>query len=290
MPDIKGMSSRTKKLILTIATSLVVFSIAAVVAGTAMTSRPQTCSLCHEMKDSVKAWQASSHEKITCIECHHKEPGYLGFVVGIPNKISEATKHVSGNYQIPIKASHSTKSEVCQKCHVSWRNVSPGGDLLIPHNLHFEKRKIDCVVCHSSVVHGENLDNEIMRRPSMQLCLSCHDTGRESAPILACKECHTEKGVPSSHNEKDWFEMHGQLYKDPTHPDSLCDDCHGWTPTFCSDCHKSKLPTTHYGGTQWRTFHSIRAKVRKSGCLVCHDAKSFCYKCHDPFEDVEKGK
>jgi len=285
MPDIKEMSSRTKKLILTVATSLVVFSIAAVVAGTALTSRPQTCNLCHEMQEPVKAWQASSHEKITCIKCHHKEEGYYGFVLGIPKKITEGMKHVTGDYQIPVKAEHNTESKVCQKCHVSWRNVSPGGDLIIPHNLHFEKRKIDCVVCHSSVVHGEHRDNETMRRPAMQLCLSCHDTGREGAPILRCKDCHTEKGVPASHNEQQWFEMHGQLYKDPSHPDSQCDTCHGWTPTFCSDCHKSKLPSTHVGGTKWRTIHSERAKVRKSGCLVCHDAETFCYRCHDPFED-----
>jgi len=285
MPNLKEMSPKTKRFIQVQGTALVVFLIASVVFGNALSSNPKTCTVCHEMSEPIKAWQASSHEKINCVKCHHKEEGYYGFVLGIPKKLTEGIKHVTGEYSIPVKAKHNTESHVCQRCHVSWRNVSPSGDLIVPHNLHFEKRGIECVRCHAGVVHGEMVDGELMRRPSMQLCLSCHETGREEAPILQCKACHTEKGVPPSHREEDWFETHGVLYKDPKHPDSACDSCHGWTPTFCSDCHKSKLPTTHYGGTKWRTYHSIRAKERKSGCLVCHNAESFCYRCHDPFED-----
>ncbi|MBE0447714.1 MAG: NapC/NirT family cytochrome c [Actinobacteria bacterium] len=285
IPNLKEMSPRTKRFILVQGTALVIFILASLVIGNTIVNRPQTCQICHEMNASVEAWQESSHEKIICTKCHHKEEGYYGFILAIPHKITDGIKHVTGEYEKPIRAKTHTEDRVCQRCHVSWRNVSPSGDLIVPHNVHFEKKKIPCVKCHSNVVHGEIKGGIFKRRPPMQLCYTCHGGGSKDAPTLKCKDCHTEKGIPASHTAKDWFETHGKLSKDPKHPDSKCDTCHGWTQDFCSDCHKNNLPSTHYGGTKWRTYHSIRAKERKSGCLVCHNAENFCYRCHDPFED-----
>jgi predicted CXXCH cytochrome family protein len=287
MPNFKEMSPRTKRFIVVQGSALVVFILASMFIGNAMVNRYQTCLMCHEMKRDVTAWQGSSHEKIACTKCHHKEQGYYGFILGIPHKITDGITHVTGVYQEPIKAREHIENRVCQRCHVQWRNVSPSGDLIVPHNLHFEKRKIACVTCHSAVVHGEKRDNEVMRRPAMQLCLTCHETGKDGAPVLKCKNCHTEKAIPASHTANNWFEIHSQVAKNPAHPDSNCKKCHGWTPTFCSNCHQNHRPSTHIGGVQWRTLHSVRAKQRKTGCLVCHDAESFCYRCHDPFKDVK---
>lgn len=279
---------RTKKFLLLQGIALIVLVVAGLFFGNAMSSNPKTCTLCHEMSDPIKQWKASSHEKILCVKCHHKEEGVYGFILGLPKKMTEGWKHVTGNYSIPVKAQHNTESKVCQRCHVSWRNVSPSGDLIIPHNKHFEERKIECTKCHFSVVHGANIEGKFIRRPAMQVCLSCHETGKEDAPILKCKDCHTDKAVPPSHQEETWFANHSKVATDPSHIDSDCKKCHGWTPYFCSNCHRNHRPTTHYGGTAWRTYHSERARVNKSGCLVCHDAESFCYRCHDPFEDLKK--
>jgi hypothetical protein len=120
-----------------------------------------------------------------------------------------------------------------------------------------------------------------MRRPAMELCLSCHGGGSKTAPTLACKDCHTEKAVPANHRSKDWFPTHGVRSKNPQNPDEQCNRCHGWTPDYCNRCHAGKRPSTHYGGVQWRTIHSQRARVDYSGCLVCHKKEDFCYRCHD---------
>jgi hypothetical protein len=284
------MDPRKKKFILYQISALAVFAIAFMVAGNAMVNRYQTCNICHEMNNDVKAWQASSHEKIACTSCHHKETGYYGFILGIPEKITDGFAHVTGSYSTPIRAAQHIDSSVCQRCHVSWRNVSPSGDLVVPHNLHFQKKKIPCVRCHFAVVHGAQMEGKFIRRPPMELCLTCHGGGPKTAanyyaPTLSCKNCHTEKAIPDSHKTPKWFEIHSTVAKDTAHPDHNCQKCHGWTPYFCSKCHQSKRPSTHYGADKWRTYHSIRAKVDKSGCLVCHNAETFCYKCHDPFKN-----
>ncbi|MDI6717269.1 MAG: cytochrome c3 family protein [Actinomycetota bacterium] len=292
LPNLREMDPKRKRFLLYSAAALVVFIVAGMVFGNAMVNRYQTCLMCHEMTDAVKTWQGSSHEKIACTNCHHKEPGYYGFILGIPHKITDGITHITGEYSLPIKAKERIESKVCQRCHVKWRNVSPSGDLIVPHNKHFEERGIPCVRCHYGVAHGAQLEGKFIRRPAMEICLSCHGGGQKSAatyyaPTLTCKNCHTEKAVPDSHKDKSWFAMHSKVATDPSHPDHDCRKCHGWTPYFCSKCH-AKRPSTHYGGVKWRTYHAERARVNKSGCLVCHNAENFCYRCHDPFKDVER--
>ncbi len=286
LPNFKEMDPRKKKLLLYQAGALVVLILAGLVIGNAMGARYQTCLSCHEMNDAVRTWQASSHEKIACPNCHNPNQNFSGFILGLPHKLTDVVTHISGNYTTPIKAKEHIETQVCKQCHVYWRNVSPSGDLQIPHQKHLDKG-IPCVKCHFAVVHGANLESKFIRRPAMELCLSCHGGGARSisetfnAPVLTCKDCHTEKAVPDSHKTPKWFEIHSQVAKDPTHPDHQCKRCHGWTPFFCSKCHQSKRPSTHYGENQWRTLHSIRARVDYSGCLVCHNKETFCFRCHD---------
>ncbi|HEY3375392.1 MAG TPA: hypothetical protein VGK02_10045 [Candidatus Aquicultor sp.] len=285
LPKLPKITPRVRRFALYQVGLLVVVLLGFMVAGNAMVNRHQTCQMCHEMNTVVGTWQASSHEKILCTQCHHKKPGYYGFILGIPHKITDGVTHMMGAYEEPIQAKSSIQNEVCQQCHVSWRNVSPSGDLVIPHEKHFKKAKLACVRCHADVVHGEQTEGKFMRRPPMELCLSCHGGGSNTAPTLTCKKCHTEKAVPSNHKKDNWFAMHGTIAKDPKNPDEQCRRCHGWTTDFCNACHAGKRPSTHYGGEKWRSFHAIRAKADKTGCFVCHNEKSFCQRCHDPFKN-----
>ncbi|MCL6472695.1 MAG: NapC/NirT family cytochrome c [Firmicutes bacterium] len=293
LPNLKDMDPKKKRLLLYQLGALVVLIIAGLFLGNSIAARYQTCATCHEMGEAIKSWQGSSHEKIGCPNCHNPAPGIKGFILGIPHKIESVVAHVSGNYTEPIKAKTHIKTEVCQNCHVSWRDVSPSGDLIIPHQKHLDKG-IPCVKCHFAVVHGANLEGKFIRRPAMELCLSCHGGGNKNvsetfnAPVLTCKNCHTEKAIPESHKDAKWFEIHSLVAKDPSHEDSNCKRCHGWTPFFCSQCHQSKRPSTHYGGTEWRTYHSIRARVNYNGCLVCHNKETFCFRCHDEGTFSEK--
>ena len=86
----------------------------------------------------------------------------------------------------------------CQKCHTSYRQVAPSGDLLIPHRAHVEVLKIECVACHKDLVHS--LNRRGFNRPEMERCLEqCHDGDKATNE---CVKCHTRKQTPASHTQR----------------------------------------------------------------------------------------
>lgn len=212
-------------------------------------------------------WRASTHARMGCITCH-LEPGVKGFVRfglrSIPDFYSQLFfgPRTTNLMQLPSNAA-------CQKCHTGFRQVSPAGDLLIPHKAHVQVLNIACVVCHKDLVHSAN--SEGFNRPEMTTCLDlCHDGTKASN---TCTDCHTRKQTPDSHDRPDWLLVHSEQ---STTID--CAKCHAWTPDFCADCH-AKRPASHKGN--WKKDHQHRAKVLGKGCLVCHGGEKFCKNCHD---------
>lgn len=211
-------------------------------------------------------WSASTHARVSCVECH-VDPGARGFtdftIASIPAFYSQL---IDGPHETNLLGEPS--SDACQKCHTGFRQVSPDGDLLIPHRAHVQVLGIECVACHKQLVHSVN--DKGFNRPEMETCLECHDGTRASN---ACVDCHTRKHTPANHAEKTWLATHGS--KSETID---CGECHSWTPAdFCEDCHK-KRPATHAGN--WKAGHAGRAKTQSQGCYVCHDEKAFCGECH----------
>jgi hypothetical protein len=211
-------------------------------------------------------WAISTHSQFSCIECH-VEPGIGGF-------LSFAAKAVPAFYsqlaQGPTDANllkaPGTKS--CQQCHTTYRSVSAGGDLLIPHRAHVGVLGIDCVVCHKDLVHS--LNRRGYNRPEMETCLkACHDGDKATRD---CVKCHTRKQAPATHLQKDWLEVHGGMAGSKE-----CGTCHDWTPGYCAECH-SRRPASHAGN--WKKDHGPQAKARGEGCVVCHGGEKFCKGCH----------
>lgn len=219
-----------------------------------------------ELRERMDNWRVSTHARVTCVECH-VEPGagdIASFTLAsIPAFYSQL---IWGPHETNIIGEPSMAA--CQKCHTTFRQVSPDGDLLIPHRAHVQVLGIDCVACHTDLVHSKN--EKGFNRPEMEACLTCHDGTKASN---ACIDCHTRKHVPENHAEKNWLATHGAK---STEID--CGECHSWTPAdYCEDCHK-KRPATHAGN--WKTAHAERAKTQAKGCYVCHDQKKFCGECH----------
>ena len=210
-------------------------------------------------------WRKSTHAKVGCAGCH-MDPGPIGF-------LAFAAKSIPDFYSQLIQGPRSTNllsvpdREACQRCHTNYRQVSPNGDLLIPHRAHVAVLKIDCPVCHKNLVHSANTKG--FNSPEMATCMKCHDGKRASDK---CIKCHTRKEVPRSHLQKDWLAVHSQ--KTATVD---CSTCHGFTQNFCADCHRRR-PSSHAGN--WKKDHRVRAKENRKRCLVCHDEK-FCKTCHD---------
>lgn len=219
-----------------------------------------------DLRGRMDNWRTSTHARMSCTSCHVK-PGARGFG-------SFAARSVPAFYSQLVQGPHPTNllqvpdQEACQKCHTAYRQVSPDGDLLIPHRAHVEVLKMNCADCHTDLVHAEN--EKGFNRPRMSTCLErCHDGVKASNK---CVDCHTRKQAPKDHSQPQWLETHSEMVDKVD-----CGKCHDWTPDYCADCHR-KRPASHAGN--WKGGHGPRAKARGDGCLVCHGGASFCKKCH----------
>jgi len=214
----------------------------------------------------MENWRNSTHAKVSCAECH-VNPGPVGFLTfaakSVPSFYSQIITGPTENNVLGVP-----EKEACQKCHTNFRQVSPQGDLLIPHRAHVQVLEMDCAECHKDLVHSKN--DQGFNRPEMNTCTEkCHN-GKTATN--ECIKCHTQKQTPDSHKRADWLATHSA---DVNTVD--CGSCHAWTPDFCGECHQ-KRPASHVGN--WKTDHAAVAKVRGEGCLVCHGEK-FCKECHD---------
>lgn len=202
----------------------------------AQVSRPELCTVCHMMKPQFYSWQASSHEKVPCLSCH--EPR------NIENQLKTLYSAITNTYMAPIIMTTTINDRKCEKCHkVNQRNVTPSGDLIIPHASHKDK-KIACAKCHRGVAHGhiserrvtyksdygkwdptlaKSLMTDDQTRPLMDTCMRCHEVRK--AP-LDCKACHRTTMLPESHKAKEFkFVNHGQAAAKDL---QSCNKCHSY--------------------------------------------------------------
>jgi hypothetical protein len=219
------------------------------------------------MSARMENWKNSTHARVGCVSCH-VEPGVKGLVgyglASIPGFYSQL---FLGTQTTNLLKPPSVAA--CQKCHTNYRQVSPNGDLLIPHKAHVVVLKMNCVECHKNLVHSAN--EKGYNSPKMATCLDkCHNGKTASNK---CTDCHTRKQTPESHAQKNWLEVHSEQAATGD-----CGKCHGWTQNYCADCHKNR-PASHVGN--WKTGHAAAAKQRGKGCLVCHGGEKFCKECHD---------
>jgi hypothetical protein len=218
-----------------------------------------------QLRPRIQSWRKSTHSTVPCASCHI-EPGPLGFV-------SFAAKAIPDFYSQLIEGPKSTNlltvptTAACRKCHTNYREVSPNGDLKIPHRAHVAILNIGCPFCHRNLVHSVNAKG--FNTPSMTTCLVCHNGKRAEN---ACTTCHTRKEVPANHKQKDWLAIHPTMTKTMD-----CASCHAWAPDYCAQCHRSRRPPSHVGN--WKTAHAGPARANRKMCLVCHSQK-FCDDCH----------
>lgn len=295
--DLKTTEGKLKLFIL--AAGLSIFFVAVSAGALEITSTPKFCSLCHEMQPEYVTWKASAHANITCTNCH-VEPGTANFINHKINSLKQVYYHFTGNYIQPIEISEPIKNEVCLQCHTTWRRVNAPGDIKFPHQQHLAE-KLNCVDCHSGVVHGNIEPNgfttatdynswtpgvgKAYMQPrftnvQMEQCIDCHQS--RDVPVT-CNTCHTKLIKPASHLKSDWLQKHGPQAEEGF---QACDQCHSKTGswvhnsddpgvqgyirnnTFCLDCHAKNKPPGHTA--DWRNVHGPQAKANQAGCLACH--------------------
>ena len=255
--------NRHVRLIVTIVALVVVFLLVLPVFSTL---QPAYYDRYPSLRGRMAAWRQSTHALVPCSGCH-VNPGVGGFMTfaarSIPAFYSQLFfgPQTTNLLQVPDR-------KACQKCHTSYRQVSAGGDLLIPHRAHVEVLKINCAVCHKNLVHSLNAQG--FNKPEMSTCLNtCHNG---VTATNQCNKCHTQKAMPANHLQKNWLQIHPTMTKTIN-----CGQCHAWAPDYCRQCHL-KRPPTHVGN--WKTGHAAVAKAEGTkGCLFCH-GQAFCKNCH----------
>lgn len=238
---------------------------------------PSFCATCHI--DPHASWTHATHKNVTCTDCHIPRDAWSAFKarIGMLDKLVIETGLSNGNHNITgFEAKPLDKN--CDFCHKAKRDITAGGDLIIPHASHTKLRGLKCVDCHASLVHSAKAKTG--NKPSMTGCYRCHDGAK--APN-SCSACHTEKALPSDHRAENWLQIHGQVQKqDP----SYCDGCHGWVKDYCGECHKRK-PRSHI--KTWAASHqNMMATDRRAGCAKCHGNK--CDSCHTRTKKIARPK
>ncbi len=288
------------KTVLLTLTSILFISLLSL-GGLQLSSTPEFCITCHEMKPEYVTWQASAHGKVNCIKCHI-EPGVTNVIKHKISAMKQLYYHFNKSYYLPIEMPEPIPNQTCLGCHSLNRGISPSGDIKVPHLTHYNKGVL-CVECHAGVVHGKiaerqaTLDGDFdhwtvtvgkdqvtkdFANPPMSACIECHKARK--APTT-CQTCHSQIVPPLTHQVAAWSTKHGLSARKDV---QACDRCHSVTNgpkapeylqtgdkaiayarsnTLCFNCHM-KRPKGH--GPDWKAQHNQFAQQNKEGCLVCH--------------------
>ncbi len=284
-----------------------------------VTSTPQFCSSCHEMRPEYVTWKATSHNQVDCVKCHI-EPGLDSLVKHKISAMKQLYQHVTGQVPNPIEMPQPIESYVCEQCHSRNRLVNASGDLIIPHNRHLEQ-EIECVRCHKGVAHGLISEREVTReipyddwtvkvasnqtkpkltRPPMGTCMGCH---KERGVTRECSACHKVIRLPDSHEQDNWKVVHGQSARKGYKQCLQCHASDSYIPAmteqpvkvvarstdFCYSCHLQK-PENHKVDNWGPTHRYVALEKGKDNCFTCHDVNqpkpdtnvtgTYCNKCH----------
>lgn len=257
-----------------LALTVLVFAFAFLVVG-----NPRTCASCH--KTDYQRFTQTAHEKFPCETCH-EPPGVTRRVRMAGSYLRMIFVNLTQGTQ-NVRVTEGIGNDRCQTCHVPWRQISPSGDLRLPHRTHYDELKLECTYCHARVAHMGEIRGRLTTQPPMTLCMQCHNGKKKINGKVAtneCKACHTEKPVPETHLASNWFEDHGVIAQSEQER-AKCANCHAYVLDFCRACHQNKRPSTHVGGEQWKSLHRDRAQARPKTCVnICH-SKNFCLRCHD---------
>jgi nitrate/TMAO reductase-like tetraheme cytochrome c subunit len=199
--------------------------------GIPLTSHPQFCATCHNIRPSYDSWTVSTHKEVTCVECHVR-PGVEGW---LRDKAWAGTKDVAISlFGTPTDAHNlqaTVVSEVCLRCHrhilrtteIAPRDLpKPVQDvgLVMSHKKHMEAfakrgRGEGCTTCHSRVVHEKPIkgypnviprghvavdgkphapdhpEGSVLHRKAMNDCFRCHDGRADHEGKVLSKKCET---------------------------------------------------------------------------------------------------
>ncbi len=260
-------------------------------------ARPEFCNSCHIMEKYVESWRVSSHNEVSCLDCHFA-PGWGNFLrsklAATSDVITVLTGKARGKPYSEIEDA-SCLRDGCHETRLLEGKVVFKGKYNFDHTPHLAElrrgKKLRCTSCHSQIVQGAHI------AVTETVCFACHFKGlvhdRTLDPIGGCTSCHdaptetikTARGITFDHGP----------FLDR---DVACWKCHfdsvrgtGDVPRqVCLTCHSEREKLEQYTDAQF--MHDWHVTKRKVECYRCHDEivhglhpepiaqKSGCTMCH----------
>lgn len=141
------------------------------------------------------AWETSSHNFVSCVECHYP-PGSLRRILYKKfQALSEVAKYVTRTYSSKPFAQIEDEACLREGCHskrILHGKVITEKGVNFDHRPHITEtrkgRQLRCVSCHSQMVIGKHIE------VTWDTCYLCHlktfKKGREFVGITPCVSCH----------------------------------------------------------------------------------------------------
>jgi cytochrome c-type protein NapC len=188
---------------------------------------------CHKVQDdSIIAYDASSHSKVSCMACHmpvNADP--VTFLLHKMEALGELYLTVTNKYELPLNPHSHVSMEMtsgqCTQCHSENRIITPGAGIIIDHAVH-EENEVQCTLCHNRVAHPE--DFELVGKDpvtgtthkhedfmEMTACFRCHGLDEGAKAPGACSACHPKNFElkPESHLEEGFYPAkHAEMAKE----------------------------------------------------------------------------
>lgn len=285
---------RRKRLLLTLAGIIVLGYIAVNLLAYTLTYKPEACLTCHIMKPYYDNWKASTHNKVSCVDCHPYRPATIVF---------STMRYLSGAYRLPLK-SHVEDKEciLCHKPEAIKKTAFEG--VPFNHLEHIQNVKrgeaLHCTSCHYSLVQSKS-----HMAVDRNVCMVCHFYGMPAQYNQNCTICHSviRKDVKIGETV---FSHESFMKKG-----SRCIECHSETvrgsgevpEERCTGCHVerklegqdvTRLHRIHIGRGYITCFNchipiehgKETVKLSRAIALSCSDCHSAP---HDPTRDMYMG-
>ena len=250
------------------------------------TSTDVFCGSCHENPHDLMARPMSSHENLSCVQCHESGSSAQRSTVNLLPRVSHSLRGIfstEDTSDLGIGNGYGNVStQACSRCHesiVSDQTTiarSPSGLQIRMSHTHPLEAGMPCIQCH---YFTENQMSQTKIR-GMQTCLYCHDGTNAS---VECVYCH--KQSPTSASREDVTDSWARRIVDRS-PHSTCYDCHD--PKSCDACHGTRVPhapeymdvESNYGYLHADDYARIGRQ-----CFLCHFEGSVsgaapCSDCH----------
>jgi len=251
-------------------------------------TQSSVCVRCHE-GDLAKNVKKSAHKKVACVSCH-RSPGADGYIVQVFDYLRwlgrfTISKNDEGSYDAQVANSS------CLGCHKGITKETVARWSVRVRHSDFLAKGARCVDCHNGIAHDKAL--AIVREPSMDKCVMCHDNKTASAD---CGLCHTNEASPTTRK------MPEEIIRVDTQPMRNCRGCHPQdNKSECVKCHGLEMPHPREWVRRVQSEPNDHARpgfLNKKLCMRCHKfdetlapvahaidsvyrREIFCNRCHN---------